>query len=105
MVKRKKSKNTLYGLSLLILIGSGLWFFLLYASIAPESLPLLQIGKPLPNQTDINITYFLEINNNQIIINESQEESKTSFLDVTGIITGLIVGTILLVISRVVKPF
>ncbi|MDE2589114.1 MAG: hypothetical protein KGL95_05565 [Patescibacteria group bacterium] len=103
-IKNKTIENLLEGVGLLFLLVSTIWFFIVVGSVNPHSLPMLEIGKPLPQKMPDNITYQIQIQNTVIVLHEASVPNHATF-DVGQIIDGVIIGGILMILKRILKKF
>lgn len=62
----------------------------------------MDVSKPLPDKVPDNITYQVQIQNTVIVIHDAPIE-KPAIIDITGIITGLVVNLIMLLIGMYIR--
>jgi uncharacterized membrane protein YkvI len=103
-VKNKTIGNLLEGFGLLFLFVSTIWLCVVFGSVNPHSLPMLEIGKPLPQKVPDNITYQIHIQNTIIVLHEATEKNH-AIIDIGQILGGLTVGIILMLLKRVLTKF
>ncbi len=92
----------LFGLGATMLFVYGMWFFILYGLVDPEAYQMMDISQGIQNRTrDVTIIYQFEFHEPITIIEESNDE-RTAAIDVSGIVTGVTVGGILIIISKII---
>jgi len=99
-MNRKKASSLIFGVSVAILCISAMWFFILYGianqyGFKPENVV------PIQNQTKrVTVNYNLEIKSPNITVQDINEQSIQYTIDVGGILTAIISGVILMILSK-----
>lgn len=102
---KSKIGNILFGIGFAIVFIFSMWFFILYGIADPEAYFKMDISEPIQNRTrDVIIIYQFEFREPLTIIEEI-EDQRTAILDVAGIITGVTVGAIVVIISKILDRF
>lgn len=101
----KKIGNVLFGIGCSLIFMYGMWFFILVGIVDPEAYQTLDISKGIQNKTkDVTIIYQFEFHEPVTIVSDTNTE-RTAAIDVSGIISGILIGSSLLIIGKIVNRF
>lgn len=105
-MNRMKSINLIFGISTAVLFIFSMWFFILIGIANPYAYQKLDMfEKPLNKTKRIIVDYNLEFKAPSVSIQEINDQSIHSTIDVGGIMTGVITGGILMILTKLFNRF
>lgn len=101
-----KKSNLIFGIGAVTLIIFVIWFFILYGSVDLEQSNNLDTSEPVQNKThSMIIDYNYEIKVPTISFHKAQDQTVHATIDVGGIITAVIGGSISVVLSKLLNRY
>jgi hypothetical protein len=105
-MNRRKVTNLFFGIGIALLFISSIWFFILYEIANPTAYKKPDIYEPIQNKTKgLIIDYNFEIKAPAVAIQKVNDETVHATIDVGGIITTVIGGGILLVMTKILNRY
>ncbi len=105
-MNRKKVAKIVFGISAAILFISSIWFFILFGIANPYAYQKLNMLEHPQNKTkEVIVNYNFEIKRPAVTVQKINNQTAQATIDVGGIMTGIISGGILMILSKLLNRF